>query len=108
MRTDEEWIKEIDRVSAGFSGSYDDLQAAIGAVMVGRLYGWRVVRLAGSRRHWTLACSLFGDLKEILQPETPLSQKSMAYRIVTKAENYWDVVKGKTDAMPLHERKLML
>jgi hypothetical protein len=105
---DQELMKRIDQVSAEFSGSYDDLQAAIGAVMVGRLYGWRVVRLAGSRRHWTLACNLFGDLKEVLPERTDLSDKSLALRIVDKAENYWDVVKGKTDAMPLHERKLML
>jgi len=104
---DSELMKEIDRVSADFSGSYDDLQAAIGAVMVGRLYGWRVVRLAGSRRHWTLACKFFGDLKEILPPETPLSQKSMAYRIVTKAGNYWEVIKGH-EPLLLDDRKMML
>lgn len=107
MINDEELIKRIEDVSASFVGQLDDLQAAVGMLAVGRLYGWRVTRLISSRRHWTLACRLFGDLKEILPERGILAHKSVGLAIVDKAGDYWDVVSGRgaRDALPLHDRK---
>jgi hypothetical protein len=106
---DKELMRRIDEVSADFHGQFDDLQAAVGLVMAGRIYGWRVIRLAGSRRHWMVACKLFGDLKEILPERTALSDKSLALRFVDTAGNYWDIVAGNIgrDALPLQERKMI-
>jgi len=108
MMTNEELIKEIERVSTEFTGQIDDLQAAVGMVTIGRLYGWRVMRLTSSRRHWMVACGLFGDLKELLPERGVLAHKSLGLKVVDKAGDYWDVIKGKTEAMPLQERKLVL
>ena len=104
---DKELFKKIDEVSAKFVGQLDDLQAAVGMVVVGRLYGWRVIRLISSKRQWKFTCSLFGDLKEILPERPELSQKSVGLAIVDKAGDYWDVIKGNAsrDHLPLHERK---
>jgi len=109
MITETEMLKKIDDVSTNFVGQLDDLQIAVGMLAVGRLYGWRVVRLISSRRHWTLACKLFGDLKELLEERPPLSEKSVGLAIVDKAGDYWDVVSGRgnRDALPLHQRKMV-
>lgn len=106
---DEEMIKKIEEVSAAFVGQLDDLQAAVGMLAVGRLYGWRVTRLISSKRHWSVACKLFGDLKELLPERGVLAHKSVGLAIVDKAENYWDIVAGNVsrDALPLHERKMV-
>jgi len=106
---DEQMIKMIEEVSTAFVGQLDDLQAAVGMLAVGRLYGWRVTRLISSKRHWSVACKLFGDLKELLPERGVLAHKSVGLAIVDKAENYWDIVAGNVsrDALPLHERKMI-
>jgi len=106
--TEQEMIKKIEDVSANFKGQLDDLTAAIGMVVAGRLYGWRVIRLVHSRRLWTLSCILFGDLKELLPERGVLAHKSCGLMAVDKAGNYWEVIKGHTEAMPLHQRKMQL
>lgn len=109
MITETEMLKKIDTVATEFKGSLDDLQAAVGMLAVGRLYGWRVTRLVSSKRHWSVACKLFGDLKEILPERGVLAHKSVGLAIVDKAENYWDIVAGNVsrDSLPLHERKMI-
>lgn len=105
--SDEKLMIKIDEVTTNFRGQLDDLTAVVGMVMVGRLYGWRVIRLVNSRRHWVLACKLIGDLKVLLPERTDLSDHSVGLAIIDKAGNYWDVISGKgnRDALPLHERK---
>ena len=105
--SEEEMIKKIEEVSTAFVGQLDDLQSVVGMLAVGRLYGWRVTRLISSKRHWTLACRLFGDLKELLPPEGVLVDKSVGLAMVDKAGDYWDVISGRgnRDALPLHDRK---
>jgi len=106
--TDVEWIVKIDQVSTDFKGQIDDLTAVVGMVMVGRLYGWRVIRLVNSRRLWVLACRLFGDLKNILPERGLLAHKSVGLALVDKAGDYWDFISGDTKALPLHQRKLSI
>lgn len=109
MITETEILKKIDDASINFVGQLDDLQVAVGMLAVGRLYGWRVTRLISSKRHWTFACSLFGDLKEILPERGVLAHKSVGLAIVDKAGDYWDVVSGRgnRDSLPLHKRKMV-
>ena len=105
--TDEKMMKMIDEVSSKFVGQLDDLQAAVGMLAVGRLYGWRVTRLISSKRHWSVACKLFGDLKELLPERGVLAHKSVGLAIVDKVGDYWGIIKGEVsrDDLPLHERK---
>jgi len=107
MMTDEESIKIINEKIADFSGQLDDLQVAVGILAVGRLYGWRVTRLISSKRHWSVACKLFGDLKELLPERGVLAHKSVGLAIVDKAGDYWGIIKGDVsrDDLPLYERK---
>lgn len=107
--TEHEMLKKIEEVSTNFVGQLDDLQAAVGMLAVGRLYGWRVTRLISSKRHWSVACKLFGDLKELLPERGVLAHKSVGLAIVDKAGGYWDVVSGAAsrEGLPLHERKMV-
>lgn len=108
MITDEEFLKKIDEVSTSFVGQIDDLDVAIGMLISGRLYGWRVIRLVHSKRHWNFACKLFGDLKELLPERGRLANKSVGLSLIDKSSDYWDVVAGNVsrDFLPLHKRKM--
>jgi hypothetical protein len=105
--TEQEMIRKIEEVSTNFKGQLDDLQAAVGMLVVGRLFGWKVMRLVSSRRHWTVACKLFGDLKELLPDRGLLVHKSVGLELVDKAGDYWGIIKGEVsrEALPAHERR---
>ena len=110
--TDEEMMKKIDDVMLSFTGQFDDLSQIVGMIVLGRQYGWRVIRLVHSRRSWTLACKYFGDLKLILpkdgKPE--YVRKSVGFAVVDALGRYWEFIKGNTnrDDLPVHERKKLI
>jgi hypothetical protein len=107
MITEEEMNIKIDEVLENFVGYLDDLTQIVGMVVIGRRYGWKVIRLVNSRRHWALACKHFGDLKELLPERGDLTRKSIGLAIIDTIGGYWDIISGRTDrdALPLQERK---
>jgi len=108
---DEELNKRIDDITLEFTGQFEDLSQIVGMVVVGRRYGWRVIRLVHSRRAWTMACKHFGDLKKILPEEgdEQYVRKSVGFAIVRQIGGYWDFIRGNVnrDELPLHQRKLL-
>jgi hypothetical protein len=94
MIDDKELNEKIEKVCEEFTGQLDDLYAAVGMIVVGRRYGWRVMRLAASRRHWTVATRLFGDPKQLMREKGRLYHKSIGCSIIDKAGHYWDFIKG--------------
>jgi len=104
MLTDKEFNEKIETVCTEFVGDLDDLYSAVGLVVVGRLYGWKVMRLVSSGRHWTLAGRLFGDPKLLMRERDVLTFKSVGLSIADKAGEYWEFVK-RHKSIPIHERK---
>lgn len=92
--TDEEILKRIKLVSIDFKGQIDDLYTIVGMLVVGRLFGWRVIRLVSRRSHWALLNKLFGDPKLLMDTKGALYHKSVGMRFVDSAGFYWDYVKG--------------
>jgi hypothetical protein len=94
MMTDKDLMGEIERVSTGFHGQIDDLYKAVGMIIVGRLFGWKVMRLASPRSTWVIATELFGDPKLLMEPEGVLAHKSFGLNFCKEAKEYWEFVKG--------------
>ena len=94
MITDEEFNELIEQKCGEFVGQIDDLYAAVGMLVVGRLYGWRVMRLVSVKRHWTVATRLFGDPKKLMREKGRFYNKSIGCEIVDKAGDYWSFIKG--------------
>lgn len=94
--TDEELLKHIDDVSSNFKGDISHLSQAIGAIMLGRLYGWRVIRIITTSKSYTRHQRVLGlDFKQVLPEETELSRKSVGYTMAKKLDKFWDVVNSK-------------
>ena len=108
MLSDRELLDKIDEVTKNFKGQVDHLSDAIGLVILGRLVGWRVMRLVSSRRSWETATRLFGDLKEFLPERGRYAYKSLGLKIIDQIGGYWDFIRGSRDAMPLEKRRGML
>ena len=106
--TTEQLVAHIDSVSASYKGNADALIGAIGALMVGRIYGWRVLRIVIGSPSYTKYQRVLGlDFKMVLAPTTELSDKSLGFKLVLKLNNFWDVVKGVASIDPKEKRMLV-
>jgi hypothetical protein len=104
MITDAEFNKKIETVCSEFSGQLDDLYAVIGMLVVGRQYGWKVMRLVSRRGHWGIATKLFGDPKELMPERGRFWEKSVGLVFVDKAGDYWSFIRGHK-SIDSHDRK---
>lgn len=103
-----EKAEQIEQVCSEFHGQLDDLYKAVGMIVVGQLYGWRVMRLVSARSTWTMAIKLFGDPKTLMEDEGKLAHKSYGLRFIKQSEKlYWDFVKGHI-AMSKEDRAAVL
>lgn len=93
--TDNELIAHLDKVAAEYRGDSRELAAAIGSFWIGRVYGWRVLRIVTSSRIYTRHQRILGiDFKKELPEETAFSHKSLGYKVVTSIGKFWQVVRG--------------
>lgn len=105
----EQLEKRIEEVSEQFKGQIPDLYQMVGILVVGRLFGWRVVRLTCSRRVWSLTTKWFGDPKQYMPERGRLAYKSLGLALVDKLGDYWDFINGATprDDISLQTRKML-
>lgn len=106
----QEMNKRIEDVCEQFKGQIPDLYQMVGIVVVGRLFGWRVVRLTASRRMWMMVTRTFGDPKEWMPEKGRLAHKSVGLVLVEKIGDYWEFIKGiqARDDLPPEQRKMII
>jgi hypothetical protein len=93
--TSEQFVALIDSVIENYHGDSDVLFSSIGALMAGRKYGWRVLMIVSSSASYAKYQKILGvQFKQILPEYTPLSERSLGYRVVKRLNNFWDVVRG--------------
>lgn len=106
MKTDEEFNLKVVEICESYKGQFDDLYAVVGMMQAGRLFGWRVIRIASRRGHWTLATKLFGDPKQWMPERTALSKKSVGLAIADKLDDYWEVIRGHVSMDKIEKRMI--
>lgn len=104
---DEELYKRIDEVAKEFHGQFPNLYQIFGVVVVGRLFGWRVVRLTVSGSTWAAVTKWFGDPKQWMPERGRLAYKSVGLKLVDGVGDYWGFIKGHVarEDVPASERK---
>lgn len=107
MMTDEQFNAKVEDLLKGFTGQLDQFYEAVGMVYMGRLMGWRVMRLVASRRCWALSVELFGDLKTELPERGAYAYKSVGLKIVDEIGGYWKIVKGLQSFKTAENRRLV-
>jgi len=95
--TDQEILALVDRAADNFNGNLDELESAIGLLMIGRHYGWRVLLLIHSPGTIRKYCKILGikHLREALPEVGVLAHRSTAWRMVDGTQNFWKVVRGQ-------------
>lgn len=105
----------VARSSLEFKGQADDLYMAVGCLLVGRLYGWRVLRLTLTSKQYAkyqriLALGLdepgggfrFG---EWMRERERLSYKSIGLKLADMIGDFWAACKGCIAELPLAKRR---
>ena len=96
LEIDEELDAYLCEHIATFRGQGADLEAALGALVLGRHFGLRALRIMHSPATIRKYDRILGrKLKDLCPAETHLSDKMVGVRFANKIGAYWDVVTGR-------------
>ena len=95
--SNEELIRLIDRAVDEYQGPLDVLESAIGLLLVGRQYGWRVMLLVHSPSTIRKYMKILGirHLREVLPEVGVFAHRSRAWRLVEGTQSFWKAVRGQ-------------
>ncbi len=92
---------EVDRVITaaveGFKGNLNDLSSAVGMLVIGQRYGWRVILLIHSQATIRKYLRILGlkSIRDAMPEVGDLSGRSNAWRLVEGTSNFWKAVRGQ-------------
>jgi predicted Rossmann-fold nucleotide-binding protein len=96
--SDAEKVAAFDKAAyavASFSGSLEELEKAIGMLMIGYHFGWKVLLLVHSKRTIKKYETILDlDIKEFFPAEGRSAQRSIGLDIAKQIGNFWQVVSG--------------
>lgn len=94
--SDKQLVDLIDKAIKEFSGNSDSLSGAIGYLMIGRKFGWRVMFFMHSQATVRKYEQIL-DIKsqEVMPEEGPLAKKAAVYQAMKTVSNFWKGVKGE-------------
>ena len=91
-----EVIAIADRAMVKFRGQGDELESALGMLLLGRRYGWRVVYLLHSKRTVRKYEGILGiSVRKFFNETGPLTDRSVGYRVAEAIGNFWKAVSGE-------------
>lgn len=86
----------IDNAVRNFHGGADELEGAIGMLMLGRHLGWRVLVLIHSKKTIIKYEQILGiKVREEFPEEGPDVDRSIGYALAKKLSNFWKAVSGE-------------
>jgi hypothetical protein len=99
-------VTRLDEITARFQGQFDELEAAIGMYMIGRLVGWKVLLLIHNKRTIRKYEEILHiDVREEFEEEGPFADKSIALNVVKKLGSFWKAVSGELKDDELREKR---
>ena len=79
-----------------YRGQSTTLESALGALIVGQHYGWRVLKIVHGNRTYNKYQDILGVKFEDLCPErTEISHRSLGLAAADRLNSFWAVVRGK-------------
>lgn len=86
----------IDEAIDRYQGDSSILESAIGALIFGNKFGWRVLRITHSSHSYGKYEKILGvKFREVLPERTDLSNRSLALRLADSMDRFWDLASGK-------------
>jgi len=86
----------LKEVITSFRGNGEVLQNALGALLIGQVYGWRVLRVMYSGASYARYQKVLQlKFNEWCPDETPLSERHKLYKAYKLTGKFWEYIKGK-------------
>lgn len=96
----EELVKIADKAITNFRGDFDVLESAIGMLLLGRRYGWRVIYIVHSKRTVRKYESILGiNAREFFPDKSDLSERSKGYQIAKTLSNFWKGINDNVEGV---------
>lgn len=96
LNLNDQQAKIVGQAIADYRGNVVRLESAVGALVVGSNYGWRLLKIVHSSSTYKDYESVLGVRFQDVCPErTALSKKSYALSIADKLKSFWSVATGK-------------
>ena len=93
---DKELISYFDKRIEDYKGQIHVLESAMGAYLVGRRYGWKVLYLMHDKRTIRKFEKILDvQFRNEFDDYSDLSYKSLAYQFVKNVSNFWKAVSGE-------------
>ena len=87
--------KRLDATAARFGGEFSELESALGMMVLGRLFGWKVLVLVHNKRTLRKYEEILGiDVRKEFPEIGPLADKSVGLELTTKLGAFWKAVSG--------------
>jgi hypothetical protein len=79
-----------------YKGDMSVLESAIGALVIGQQYGWRVIRMGHSNVSLTkYEKILVLKFKNVCPEYTDISERNVGVKLAKKLNAYWKVLQGR-------------
>jgi hypothetical protein len=86
-----------------YRGNFDELEKAIGVLMLGDYVGWKVLALVHNKRTIRKYEEILGiNMREFFVEEGPIAMRSMGYRVALSMGSFWKAVSGD---IPVENRR---
>lgn len=96
INLDPEQEQIVAKSIADYKGNVVKLESALGALLLGSNYGWRLLKIVHSPATYKSYEKILGISYQDVCPErTELSKKSYALAIADKWKSFWAVASGK-------------
>lgn len=111
LTQDQVWqLYEVERKAiASYTGTFDELEAALGMLHLGHHLGWKPLVLIHNKRTIRKYEELLGiDIREIFPEEGPSWERSIGYKLAKQIGNFWKAVSGevKDDELKAQRREI--
>lgn len=98
-----ELTKVVNDAIDRFSGSFDELEKALGMMMMGDYVGWKVLVLIHSKSTIKKYEAILGiSVREFFTEEGLIAKRSNGYRLALELKKFWKVVSGDE---PVEDRR---
>ena len=88
-------VKIVESIS-NYRGLGTTLESALGALVVGQHFGWRVLKMLHNPSTYRKYEQILGvSFQEVCPERTKLTKKSMGVKAADKLESFWAVARGK-------------
>lgn len=89
-------VSKADFLCRDFRGQLDELESALGMMLMGRVFGWKLLVLIHNKRTIRKYEEILAiNIREAFPEEGPLIGKSKAYGVVKQLGTYWKAVSGE-------------